>query len=69
MGLVDFVKDYYYKVLGKKGLYIDKENYKEDFCFLYFDHILMMLAWEIENFSQGYIPEEKIQIIINFKIG
>lgn len=57
--LVNVVKQDYFKLLNEKGLNFDKRSYKEDFNYLYIDHTLMMLAWEIEKFLQGYITEKK----------
>ncbi|MDZ5471408.1 aminoglycoside phosphotransferase family protein [Bacillus sp. 31A1R] len=67
--LIRFVKEYYYKLLTEKGIHIEKENYLDDFNYLYMDHTFMMLAWEVEKHFKGFVSEKEIKHIIEFKIG
>ncbi|MGM7684320.1 phosphotransferase family protein [Cytobacillus sp. Hm23] len=67
--LIQFIFDSYRTQLYERKINIIEKDYREDFNLLYVDHTTMMLAWEIEKYFQGYISENKIQFIINFKIG
>ncbi|WP_027954533.1 phosphotransferase [Halobacillus kuroshimensis] len=66
------VQDVYraYKVLlDKKNVSISNDAYRHDFHHLYLDHTVMMLAWEIEKYFQGYTAEGRIKEIVEFKIN
>ncbi|WP_163527193.1 phosphotransferase family protein [Halobacillus ihumii] len=67
--LIQFVFESYRDILEAKKYFIEKEDYKKDFEFLYVDHTTMMLAWEIEKYFQGYTSEDEIKKITEFKIG
>lgn len=67
--LINFIKVHYPKQLMEKGLTFEDKNYINDFDYLYVDHTLMMLAWEIEKFFNGYVSEDKIKDIVTFKIN
>ncbi|MGR3763094.1 phosphotransferase family protein [Rossellomorea sp. NS-SX7] len=67
--LIQLICNTYQKYLNKENLTITSRDYQQDFHYLYIDHTTMMLAWEIEKYFQGYTSKERIQEIIDFKIG
>jgi thiamine kinase-like enzyme len=67
--LIQFIYETYQESLNHLNLNIPSEDYQRDFNYLYIDHSTMMIAWEIEKYFQGYISEEKIKGIIDFKVG
>jgi thiamine kinase-like enzyme len=67
--LIHFVSESYQNFLENNEVPIRNEDYRQDFNHLYIDHTTMMLAWEIEKYFQGFSSDEKIQQIIEFKIG
>ncbi|MFD2442659.1 phosphotransferase family protein [Bacillus sp. CGMCC 1.16607] len=66
---IEFVKNTYFQLALDAGLFTEDIIFKEDFNYLYFDHTLMMLAWEIEKYFKGLVSESRIVEVINFKVN
>lgn len=67
--LVSFVPTFYRECLRERGIDLTDDDFWSDWGYLYIDHLTMMLAWEVEKYFQGYVSDEEIQKIIDWKIG
>lgn len=67
--LISFVPECYRKYVKERGIDLQDDDFWSDFNYLYIDHLAMMLGWEVEKYFQGYLSEEGILRIIEWKIG
>ncbi|WP_257141142.1 phosphotransferase family protein [Bacillus sp. AFS015802] len=67
--LIAFVPEFYLRCMRERGIILDDDDFWSDLSYLYIDHLTMMLAWEVEKYFQGYLSEERIREIIEWKIG